>query len=129
MISSKKILVVSRDDDLYRRLNTYLFERGYDTSTTRETGNELKLTIDELTPDLIIVNPETPSLQGLEISLRIRQWTPAPILILSTVDTRENEVRTLDLSAKDYLSEPFNINVVAARINKIISMSTSTLES
>jgi DNA-binding response OmpR family regulator len=128
MILPKKILIVSRDNELYRRLNNHLFESGYKAKTTRETGSELKPIIDELAPDLIIVNPETPSLQGLEISLLIRQWTPVPILILTTDDTRESEVRTLDLSAKDYLSEPFAVGVVAARINKILSMSTSILE-
>ena len=128
MITGKKILIVSSDKELYRRFKNHFSERDYDATHTQWTGNELKSIINEVNPDLIVVDPQTPSLQGLEISLRIRGWTPVPILILSTAETRENEVRTLDLAAIDYLSEPFNIGIVATRIDKILALSSCSLQ-
>jgi DNA-binding response OmpR family regulator len=61
-------------------------------------------------------------LSGLSLSLQIRQWTAVPLLILSTVETRDKEIRLLDLRSKGYLSEPYDISMVAIRINLILSM-------
>ena len=128
MMMGRKILIVGPDKELYRRFKVHLPEKDYHISYTQYTDYELNPIIDQVNPELIVVDPQTPSLQGLEISLRIRGWTQIPILILSTAETRENEVRTLDLAAIDYLSEPFELGIVAVRMETILSLSTYCLQ-
>jgi DNA-binding response OmpR family regulator len=122
MDSAKQVLVISANIELYYRLRRHLSAEEYQVAIVHKTDNELKAYIDEQTPDIIIVDPEISTLHGVEVSLLIRQWTPAPILILTTALTLENQVRALDLAAEDYLSEPFDICLVEKQIANILAL-------
>lgn len=123
MVSIKKILVVSSETALQTRLRDYLPKEEYHIIHTPVTDNNLKSIINEITPSIIVVDREKSSIQSVELSLRIRQWTQTPILILTVTDTLINEVRAMDFHAENYLSEPFGIGIAVERINKILSMS------
>jgi DNA-binding response OmpR family regulator len=123
VVSAKKILIVSAGMVLYRRLKNRFSERIYDIIHTSKSDNGLKAIIDKVTPDIIVIDPEVSAARCVELSLRIRQWTPIPILILTTNNTLENEVRSLDLTVDNCVSDPFDIAVVVARIGQIISSS------
>jgi DNA-binding response OmpR family regulator len=122
MASAKKVLVVSADITLFHRLKGHLSEDEYQVSSVQKSDQELKKAIDEFAPDIIVVDPEISTLRGVEVSLLIRQWTPTPILILTTAMTLENQVRALDLAAENYLSEPFDISLIGKRIAHILAV-------
>jgi DNA-binding response OmpR family regulator len=123
MTSPKKIMVISNDLTLYRRLQDLLNGEGYNTSYTQSTDSRLKAHLEEIDPDLIVIDPDTPSFKGIELSLLVRQWSPAPILMLTTFASNGHEVRALDMESGDYLSEPLDIGLVAARIDLLLSAS------
>jgi len=87
------------------------------------TEQQLQQKIVEINPSLIIVDPDIPALRGISLSLLIRQWSPAPILMLSAARTQPDEIRMLDIDAEEYLSEPFDISLFSARIDNILSPS------
>jgi two-component system, OmpR family, KDP operon response regulator KdpE len=126
MDSAKQVLVISANIELYHRLRSHLSAEEYQVAIVHKTDNELKAYIDEQTPDIIIVDPEISTLHGVEVSLLVRQWTPAPILILTAALTLENQVRALDLAAEDYLSEPFDICLVEKQIANILALNQPT---
>ncbi len=121
MVSARKILIVSSEKALQTRFRDYLPDGEFDVSCTSITDNRLKSIIETTNPELIIVGREIYNLQCVELSLRIRQWTPIPILVLATANTLNNEVRTMDFQSEDYLSEPFDFAIVIERINQILS--------
>jgi two-component system, OmpR family, response regulator MprA len=122
----KKILIVGNDQRLHNRIKSILSEKKCRISYTSQINDGLKSIIDKTNPELIIVDPEISRLKGIEISLLVRRWTPVPILILTTAQTMEHEVRALDLKAEDCLSEPIDISLVAERINNILSLSPTS---
>ena len=123
MVSTRKILIVSSETALQTRFKNYLSEKEYDIFYTSMTDNRLKSTIEEIVPDIIVIDREISNLQCVELSLRIRRWTPTPILVLTTANTLDHEVRAMDFQADDYLSEPFDIAIAAERIKQILSTS------
>ena len=123
----KNILVVSADITLYQRLSSQLSPEEHKITLVQKTSDELKALIEEMAPDIIIIDPDISTLHGVEVSLLVRQWTPTPILILTTARTLENQVRALDLAAEDYLSEPFDIKVVAKQIDHILVLNQPEL--
>jgi DNA-binding response OmpR family regulator len=126
MVLAKKVLIISADVLLYQRLRNQLSAEEYQVSLVKKTDEALKATIDEIDPDIVVVDPDISVLQGVEISLMVRQWTPKPILILTTAMTLDNQVRALDLAAEDYLSEPFDMSIIAGRIEHIFSLEQTT---
>jgi DNA-binding response OmpR family regulator len=123
--SAKKILVISSRAALRHQLEDYLSEWNYQIFHTPVADDTLKLILDEMLPDLVVVDPEMSGLKGIEICLRIRQRSPIPILILSLASEMSHEVRMLDLTAENYFSEPFDIAIAANRINHILTLSPS----
>jgi two-component system, OmpR family, KDP operon response regulator KdpE len=121
------ILTISEDRTLFKHLEEVLFKNGYRVCQAESLDSRLKAVIERSNPDLIVIDPETPSLRGIELSLLVRQWTPVPILILSIDGEQKHEVRILDLNAADCLSEPFDIKLVLARINNLLNLSPSRI--
>ena len=111
-----KNLVVSSDPVMLRFLQQNLSENGYQMVTTQHTGEELKVELDRELPDLVILDIMMPELDGIEVCLRIRQWSQVPVLMLSTWGAGEDRVRGLDLIADSYLTEPFGIDGVMEKI-------------
>mgnify|MGYP000215086000 CR=1 FL=1 len=124
-MNERKILAVSSDPSLLSLLQDSLPARGYQITSAKDTGEELKTALSETLPDLIILDIMMPYLDGIEICLRLRQRSQIPILMLSTWGTRKGTVKTLDLSADSYLSEPFTISELIARIEQILSQDTA----
>jgi DNA-binding response OmpR family regulator len=120
----KRILVVSDDDKLQESLQKELPNFGYEIASIEDIGEALKVVIDGFGPDLVIVDPEAPALSGIEACLRIRQWSPVPVLVLGS-GGRNGTVRGLDLTAKTHLTEPFDIEKLAGIIKDVISASFS----
>ena len=116
-----KILVISSDSELIRFLNKEPFENSYQSISTQDTGEGLREVAYQESPDLVIVDVMMPSLDGIEVSLRIRQWSQVPIIMLSAWEAEQGSVRRFDLSAESYLSEPIGSYEVIALVESALT--------
>ncbi len=115
-----KILVISSDPVMLRFLRQNLSASDYQLSIRQDTGEELKAVFEEELPDFIILDIMMPSLDGIEVCLRIRQWCLTPIMMLSAWGAREGEIRGLNLGADSYLTEPFGADELTMRIKEML---------
>lgn len=122
-----KILVVSNDSVMQRFLKQNLNEGDYQVAGTQCTGEKLKATLDEEYPDIAILDIMMPSLDGLKICLRIRQWSQVPIIMLSAWGAGGDKVRGLNLSADSYLTEPFGIEDLITRIDIALQQNVAAM--
>lgn len=116
MITKKKLLIISDDQKLTRFLSHGLSERDYNITNTDNMGEDMEMVLDSELPDLVILDILMPWMDGIELCLRIRQWCPSPIIMLSAWGARKDTVRGLDLGAESYLTEPFDIGGLMERI-------------
>lgn len=126
MITKTKILAISGDPALARLLEQELNNGSYEVASTQHTGNNLKEVLFTEHPNFIILDIIMPNLDGIEICLTLRQWTQVPIMMLSTWDTGDGMVRGLDLGSESYLTEPFGISELKARINETLKRNAIT---
>lgn len=113
--SGARILVVDDEIEIMRALQRSLTSHGYDvfTASNGETA------LDEVTahrPDLVLLDLGLPGMSGLEVCKRIRAQSNLPIIVLSVKDTERDKVMALDFGADDYVSKPFGIDEVLARV-------------
>ena len=120
MTREKKILIVSSEPELLGLLQDNLSKDNYQVTSVGEIGDDLKGIVDEVLPDLIILDILMPWLDGIEVCLRLRQWCQAPVIMLSTWDTEKDTVRSLDLSSDGYLSEPYDVADLMAQIDNTL---------
>jgi len=115
-----KALVISDDPQMLAFLNDNLGKNGCRVICTRSTGEDLKALLDEEMPGLVILDIMMPALDGIEVCLRIRHWSAAPIMMLSTWGAARGQVRGLDLSAESYLTEPFGAEAFRRRLDAVL---------
>ena len=116
MMTKRKILIISDDSRLMGFLSSNLSGREYNLANTDNMGEDMEAALDRELPDLVILDILMPWMDGIELCLRVRQWCPAPIIMLSTWGARKDTVRGLDLGAESYLTEPFDIDGLRERI-------------
>ncbi len=116
MISSgARILVVEDEAGIVRALRTNLTARGFAVDVA-ETGAAAMQSFTERKPDLIILDLGLPDMDGTEVVRRVRGDASTPIIILSVRGGERDKVRALDLGADDYLTKPFGIDELLARV-------------
>ena len=121
-MKEKSILIVSADPVLLKLLQNNLPARGYRVTSTKDTGEGLEAILNEVHPDLIILDIMMPHLDGIEVALRLRNFSEVPIMMLSTWGARNDGIRRLDFSADSYLTEPFSIEELIVSVEKVISL-------
>lgn len=109
------ILVVDDDPAILRLLCTNLKARGYEVTTAIDGEESLKA-VERNSVDLIVLDIMMPKLDGVEVCRRIREWSSVPIIVLSARGDEKDKVRCLELGADDYLTKPFGIAELMARI-------------
>jgi two-component system, OmpR family, KDP operon response regulator KdpE len=109
------ILVIDDERPIRRLLKTALTAHGYNISEA-STGQEGLVAIAENHPDLVILDLGLPDLDGVEVTSRVREWTNVPIIILTVRESETDKIRALDMGADDYLTKPFGIGELVARI-------------
>jgi two-component system KDP operon response regulator KdpE len=114
------ILLVDDEAQIRRLVTTGLKGYGYDILTAA-TGEEGLTVVAQRNPDLVILDialGSTPD--GIEVCRRIREWSQVPIIMLSVRSEDETKVTALDAGADDYLTKPFNMEELRARIEALL---------
>ncbi len=110
-----RVLVVDDEDSIRRFLRAALTSHGYQVFEARN-GEEALSAVLTSRPDGIILDLGLPDLDGLEVTRRLRGWTRIPIIILSVRDRESDKVEALDAGADDYISKPFGMGELLARL-------------
>jgi two-component system KDP operon response regulator KdpE len=113
--SGARILVVDDEIEIMRALQRSLTAHDYEVFTAM-SGEEALDAITQYRPDLLLLDLGLPGISGLEVCRNVRQQSNLPIIVLSVKDTERDKVMALDLGADDYVSKPFGINEVLARV-------------
>jgi DNA-binding response OmpR family regulator len=109
-----KILIVEDDAQILRVLELELKHEGYEVETARDGLSGLERALKE--PDLVVLDLMLPKLDGMEVCARIRAKSKVPIIMLTAKDRIPDRVAGLDHGADDYLTKPFSIEELLARI-------------
>jgi two-component system KDP operon response regulator KdpE len=125
-VSGPRILVVDDEPAVLRTLRTNLVARGYDV-TAVGSGEEALQRAAERHPDLVILDLMLPGLSGIEVCEALRARSAVPVLVLSARGEEQTKVRALDLGADDYLTKPFGIDELLARVRALLRRRTSAL--
>jgi two-component system KDP operon response regulator KdpE len=109
------ILVIDDEPQILRALRTILSARQFRVSTATRGEEGLALAAAGA-PDLVILDMSLPDMDGLEVCRRLREWSQVPIVVLSVRENERDKVAALDHGADDYLTKPFGIEELLARI-------------
>jgi two-component system KDP operon response regulator KdpE len=109
------VLVVDDDRSLLRALRVGLTARGHDVSVA-VTGKEGLSKIALSGPEVVVLDLGLPDLDGLEVCRRVRRWSDVPVIVLSATGLEERKVAALDGGADDYVTKPFGMAELEARI-------------
>ena len=114
-----RVLVIDDDQALLRALRVGLSARGHEVivAITGEEGLS-KIALDE--PDVVLLDLGLPDLDGLEVCHRIRQWSDVPVIVVSAAGQENRKVAALDGGANDYVTKPFGVVELEARIRRAI---------
>lgn len=111
----QQILVVDDEPQITRVLRTTLSAQGYDIRVANDGEMALEL-MKNWTPHIVITDLAMPNLDGVGLCRRIRQTSPVPIIVLSVRGQDRTKVDALDAGADDYVTKPFSMNELLARI-------------
>jgi two-component system KDP operon response regulator KdpE len=114
-MSGARILLVDDEPAIQRAVRTALVAHGY-AVVSAETGATALLLATERRPDVVLLDLMLPDIDGLEVCRRLRAVSAVPIIVLSARDEERAKVAALDLGADDYLTKPFGIEELLARI-------------
>lgn len=111
----RRILIVDDEPQITRVLRTSLDAHGYDLRVANDGETALEIAKD-WAPDLVITDLSMPNMDGLELCRRFRAKSRAPIIVLSVKGEERTKVQALDAGADDYVTKPFGIHELLARV-------------
>src|SRR6266436_4169960 len=110
-----RVLVVDDESQITRVLRTVLTSQGYQVRTAAE-GESALADFREWNPELVITDLYMPHMSGVELCRRIRALSAVPIIVLSVKGEERSKVEALDSGADDYVTKPFGIDELLARV-------------
>jgi len=110
-----RVLIVDDDEPLLRALAINLRARHYEVHTAHDGAAGLALAAKH-PPDVVILDLGLPDMDGVDVVTGLRGWCTAPILVLSARDTQVDKVAVLDAGADDYVTKPFGMDELLARL-------------
>lgn len=122
MSETRRILVVDDESQIARVLRRGLSARGYEVQTAAD-GEEALSTFSQWPADLVITDLSMPQMSGLELCRRLRKLSQVPIIVLSVKGEEKTKVEALDSGADDYVTKPFGIDELLARIRAALRRS------
>lgn len=117
-----RILVIDDELAIRRFLHTVLSSEEFSLHEA-ENGHAGLASAAAFRPDVILLDLGLPDLDGIEVIKRIREWSPVPIIVLSVRDRENDKVAALDAGADDYLTKPFGVGELLARIRAALRRS------
>jgi len=119
-VGEGSVLLVDDDPQILRAVRTSLQARGYDVRTAGNGETALDLLANGDAPiDVVVLDLGLPGIDGQEVIERARTWTNVPIIVLSVRDAQGQKVAALEAGADDYVTKPFGIPELAARIRAV----------
>jgi two-component system KDP operon response regulator KdpE len=112
---SPRILIIDDERQMRRFLSVSLSANGYEL-TEAETGREGLAQAAAQNPDLVLLDLGLPDLDGLSVTARLREWSRVPIIVISARGQEEDKINALDAGADDYLTKPFGVGELLARM-------------
>jgi two-component system KDP operon response regulator KdpE len=124
MTKKSKVLVVDDEPKIRMFIRANLEARGYDVIVAQDGSEAVDKAGLEL-PDIIVLDINMPRMDGIEACRRIRDWSDIPIIVLSVRGDEKDKVSALDEGADDYITKPFGIEELLARIRVALRRSSS----
>jgi two-component system KDP operon response regulator KdpE len=124
-MSNEKVLIVDDEQSIRLFLRLTLTSQGYETIEA-VTGKDALVKVATEKPDIIILDIGLPDIDGIEVTRSLREWTQIPIIILSVRGSEKDKVAALDLGADDYLTKPFVVGELIARVRATLRRSVRT---
>jgi two-component system, OmpR family, KDP operon response regulator KdpE len=112
---AERILVVDDETQITRVLRAALTAQRYDVRTANDPEEALRI-IEEWVPDLIVTDLMMPGISGVDLCRSVRKKSRTPILVLSVRDQEQSKIEALDAGADDYVTKPFSIQELLARV-------------
>ena len=112
-------IILEDEKNICDFISTSLSAQDYRISTAH-TGKEALPIITSQCPDLILLDLGLPDMDGMEIIRQVRTWSSVPIIVLSARTQEQDKVRALDLGADDYLTKPFGVMELIARVKAVL---------
>jgi len=122
-----RVLVVDDEPQITRVLRTVLSSQGYQVKTAAE-GEAALSSFTEFRPELVITDLYMPHMDGVELCKRIRAMSSVPIIVLSVKGEERTKVEALDSGADDYVTKPFGIDELLARVRAALRRGSSEAE-
>jgi DNA-binding response OmpR family regulator len=116
----KKILLVDDDPDIWKMLGTFLRESGYQVLTAASAIEGLRVLFNER-PSLILLDVMMPGMDGWEMAARVRELSDVPMIVVSAKDSEVDKLRGFNLGIDDYVTKPFSLMELAARIEAVLN--------
>lgn len=118
------VLVIDDEPQILWALRAGLERAGFRVSTAASGEDGLDLLASEQ-PDLLVLDLALPGLDGFEVCRQLREWSRIPTIVLSVREEGADKIRALNLGADDYLTKPFNLDELVARIHAVLRRSTA----
>ncbi|MCU1221897.1 MAG: sensor histidine kinase [Candidatus Angelobacter sp.] len=128
MAERSRILVVDDETQIARVLKTTLNSQGYEVKTASDGESALNLAVDWI-PDLIITDLSMPGMTGIELCRSVRERSQVPIIVLSVRGEEKIKIEALDAGADDYVTKPFSVSELLARVRANLRRAAATQES
>ena len=125
-LHSKRLLLVDDEQELLKMVSDILKDAGFETVLTAMTVKEAILTAKEETPDLIVLDVMLPDGDGFSLMKQLRTFTNVPIIFLTAKDEAADKLAGLGLGADDYISKPFSLREVIARVKAVLRRTVTT---
>ena len=117
-----RILVVDDERAIRRFLRASLSTHGH-TVLEAANGSEALAMAAEQRPDIIFLDLGLPDMDGIQVTRQLREWTQTPIIVLSVRDKESDKIQALDAGADDYLTKPFGMGELMARVRGVLRRS------
>jgi two-component system KDP operon response regulator KdpE len=124
-MNKPKVLVVDDEEAIRRFLRVALTSQAY-TVIEATSGQEALSAANAEKPDIIILDLGLPDIDGVEVTRLLRQWTQTPIIILSVRGSESDKIAALDGGADDYLTKPFGVGELLARLRAALRRAAQT---
>jgi two-component system KDP operon response regulator KdpE len=120
-----RVLVAEDDHRIRRSLTLTLQARGYDVGSVPDGQSALNA-VEQAMPDLLVLDLGLPDMDGTQVIEQVRRWSTVPILVLTAREREEEKIHALDAGADDYITKPFGMGELLARVRAALRRTALT---